>query len=112
MKIYIDKSKLHGKGLFANKNIKKGEIVFIIKGKEKKFLINNKKQAEIAGLNWVGVGKNLWIDPDKYCIYFNHSCHPNTYLKGKVTVVAKKDIKPGEEISFDYSFNESLENEM
>ncbi len=107
MKIYIGKSKLHGKGIFAKRDIKKGEIVFLIKGQKIKFLINNEKQAKIAGLNWVGIGKNEWIDPIKHCIYFNHSCEPNSAIKGKVTVVALRNIKKGEEVAFDYSLNEA-----
>lgn len=106
-KIYVKDSNSDGKGLFAKKDIKKGEIVFIIKGQRTKFLINNQKQADKAGMNWVGIGKNEWIDPKKYCQYFNHSCDPNTYIKGKVTVVASRNIKKDEEITFDYSLNES-----
>ena len=107
MKIYIGKSKLHGKGLLVSRNIKKGEVVFIIKGKKVNFLINNKKQAKIAGLNWVGVGKNEWIDPINHCVFFNHSCNPNSAIKGRVVVVAIRNIKKGEEITFDYSLNEA-----
>ncbi len=107
MKIYIGKSKLDGKGLFAARKIKKGEIVFIIKGKKVKFLIDGEKQARIAGLNWVGIGKNEWIDPINHCIYFNHSCNPNSGIKGTVTVVALRDIKKNEEVTFDYSLDEA-----
>ena len=107
MKIHISKRRLHGKGLFAIKDIKKGEVVFIIKGKEINFLIDSKKSARAAGLNWVGVGKNRWVDPINHCVYFNHSCNPNTAIKGTVTVVATRNIKKDEEVTFDYSLNES-----
>ena len=83
MKIYIGKSKLHGKGLLASRDIKRGETVFTIKGKKVKFLIDSEKQAKIAGLNWVGVGKNEWIDPINHCVFFNHSCNPNSAIKGR-----------------------------
>lgn len=106
-KIYVKDSVSDGKGLFAKRPIKKGEIVFIIKGPKTKFLINSQKQADKAGMNWVGIGKNEWVDPQKYCQYFNHSCDPNTHLKGRVTVVALKNIKKDEEITFDYSLNEA-----
>lgn len=106
-KIYIGKSDLHGKGIFASIDIKKGETVFIMKGNKVKFLINNKKQAKIAGLNWVGFGKNEWIDPLKHCIFFNHSCNPNAGIKGHVRFVALRNIKKGEEVLFDYSLNEA-----
>lgn len=107
MKIYIAKSRLDGKGIFALRNIKKGETVFVIKGNKLKFLINNKKQAQIAGLNWVGYGKNEWINPLKHCIFFNHSCNPNAGIKGHVKFVAIRNIKKGEEVLFDYSLNEA-----
>ncbi|MCC6323977.1 SET domain-containing protein-lysine N-methyltransferase [Candidatus Nomurabacteria bacterium] len=106
-KVYIKKSKLHGKGIFVSRNIKKGEIVFIIKGKKINFLIDNNEKAKIAGLNWVGIGKNKWVDPINHCISFNHSCEPNCAIKGKVTVIALRNIKKDEEITFDYSLNES-----
>jgi len=107
MKIYIGKSKLHGKGLLALKNIKRGEVIFIIKGKKINFLINNKTRAKMAGWNWIGYGKNTWIDPVNYGFYFNHSCRPNSAVKGKTRVVAIRDIKKNEEITFDYSLSEA-----
>jgi SET domain-containing protein len=107
MKIHIQKSSMHGKGIFATKDIAKGEVVFIIKGKKIKFLIDSKEQAEKAGMNWVGYSRNQWIDPIEHCVYFNHSCDPNSAIKGRLTFVAVRDIKKGEEITFDYSLNES-----
>jgi len=107
MKIYIGKSKTHGKGLLALRDIKKGKLIFIIKGKKVNFLINNEKQAKIAGLNWIGLGKNTWINPINFGLYFNHSCNPNSAIKGKVSVIAVRNIKEGEEITFDYSLNEA-----
>src|SRR3989344_3254230 len=107
MKIHIGKSKLHGKGLIASGNIKKNETIFVIKGKKIKFLINNKRQAKIAGLNWIGWGKNTWINPVNFGLYFNHSCDPNSAIKGKVTVMALRNIKKNEEVTFDYSLDEA-----
>jgi len=107
-KIHIKKSKLHGKGLFSLRNIKKGEGLFVIKGKKIKFLITNKKKAKTAGVDWIGMGKNEWFDPENYYgSYFNHSCNPNAIIKNKIYVVAFRNIKEGEEITFDYSTNEA-----
>lgn len=107
MKIHVAKSGLHGKGLFASQDIKKGETVFIIKGKKIKFLIDSKEKAKKAGLNWVGISKNEWRDPSFHCVYFNHSCDANTAIRGHVTVVALRNIKKGEEVTFDYSTTEA-----
>jgi SET domain-containing protein len=38
----------------------------------------------------------------------NHSCAPNcrvTVERGRIWIVARRDIAPGEEIAFDYGFN-------
>ena len=106
-KIYVIESKIHNKGIFAVKNIKRCEIVFIIKGKKIKFLIDNEERAKIAGLNWIGIGKNEWINPVNHGLFINHSCNPNSAILGRVAVVATRNIKKGEEVTFDYSFSEA-----
>ncbi len=37
---------------------------------------------------------------------FNHSCDPNTGVKGQIVLVARRPILPGEEICFDYDTTE------
>lgn len=103
--VYIEKSKIHGFGVFANKNFKKGDRIYIIKGKIKKFSVNNKKSANYHP-NWIGIAKNRWIDPIGPGAYQNHSSNPNCGIKGRVTVCALKNIKKGEEITIDYSITE------
>jgi len=34
--------------------------------------------------------------------FFNHSCDPNCGFKGQVFLVAMRDIRAGEEVTFDY----------
>lgn len=101
-KIYIGKSGIHGNGIFAKKNIKRGEIICVLKGEIVVFEVKNEKDSEY-GPNWVGIGKNLWIDPLPPIRYINHSCNPNTGIKGRVVIVALKNIKKGEEFFLDYS---------
>ena len=106
-KVYVDKSNIHGRGVFAKKNIKKGEMIFYAKGKIVKFIIRNPNDSRI-GSRWLCVGKNTWINPDKNNpLYFlNHACNPNAGIRGKITFIALKDIKKDEEIVFDYSISE------
>jgi len=40
---------------------------------------------------------------------FNHSCDPNAGVKGQVVLVARKNIKAGEEICFDYETTDTIE---
>jgi uncharacterized protein len=103
--IYHSTSKVHGIGIRAGEDIKKGEIIQHIRGEAKFFVPKNKKESAMYP-NWVGIAKNKWIDPDYPNQYLNHSCNPNSGIKGKVTMVALKDIKEGEEITIDYSIVE------
>lgn len=104
-KIYVGKSGIAGKGLFAKKDIKKGEIVFIMKGKILKMNAYNKDRL-LSLPNIVGIDKDLWIDPIEPYVYINHSCDPTTSVRGRVTYVALRNIKKDEEITFDYSISE------
>jgi hypothetical protein len=38
--------------------------------------------------------------------YVNHSCDPNAGLSGQITLVAMRDIQPGEEITYDYAMSD------
>lgn len=103
--LYITDSKKHGRGIFTKKNFKKGDTVFIIKGKIKHWMVTNQKES-LYGPNWVGIGKNLWIDPEEPAVYLNHSCDPSCGIKGRVTVKALRNIMIGEEITVDYATTE------
>lgn len=104
-KIYVSKTKNTGKGLFAKTNMKKFEIIFIFKGN----LIKDSYDSNYeVGPRWLGIGRFLWLDvsKDNPGYYINHSCEPNAGFKGKVIVVAMKNIKKDEEITIDYSITE------
>lgn len=38
--------------------------------------------------------------------YVNHSCSPNAGLSGQISLVSMRDIKPGEEITYDYAMSD------
>ena len=104
-KIYKDKSKIDGNGIFAKRDIKKGENIAIIKGPIVNHVVVDKKTSSV-GPNWIGIGKNKWVDPKAIFNHINHSCNPNTGIKGSKTVVALRNIKMNEEILIDYSITE------
>jgi SET domain-containing protein len=104
-KYYIGKSEIQGHGVFAAKDLRRGEIVFILKGKERHIIQQTVKQAN-ENQNMVGVGKDMWIDPQTPASHINHSCRPNVGIRGRLLFVAMKNIRKGEELCFDYAISE------
>lgn len=105
--LYVKTSKINGKGLHTSKKIRAGEVVGVVHGdieivKKWTTALSNKS------LNWIGIGRYSWINTNKSPFRFiNHSCGPNTYIKGKRMVIALRDIPAdSEEITMDYSFTE------
>lgn len=105
VKIFVGQSRIHGLGVIAKRDIKKGEIVFIIKGTRITWQVTDEKGA-LYGEHWIGIGKNTWIDPMGYGRYLNHSSNPTCGIRGEVTVCALRDIKKGDEVCIDYSITE------
>ncbi len=105
-KVYTNKAGNLGKGIFAKADIKKDEILFIVKGTIKKNEYG--PEFSVEGPNWLALAKNKWLSPfdNNPWRYINHSCNPNVGLKGKVTVVAMKNIRKNEQITIDYSITE------
>jgi hypothetical protein len=44
--------------------------------------------------------------------YHNHSCNPNTWMKNEVTIIARRNIEPGEELTLDYAMIEADEDHV
>ena len=114
MKIYkVRRSKIDNLGLYASRNISKGTRVIEYKGKvitrheaEKNPKYDNGKAIYLFNLN-----KRYDLDGDfkfNTARLINHSCNPNCEVTGtglKIWVYAIKDIKKGEEFSYDYGFS-------
>ncbi|TSC98433.1 MAG: hypothetical protein Greene101449_933 [Candidatus Peregrinibacteria bacterium Greene1014_49] len=103
------KSAINGWGVFARDTINKGELVAAWGGKichKKEMKRLCKKRPAYAShpisvfddLFLVPLDVNLIEDSDK----FNHSCNPNTGVRGQILLIARKQIPVGEEICFDY----------
>jgi hypothetical protein len=95
-------------GIFAACNIKKGSIVFEVKGK----VVEGDLPYEI-GECWFQIGKNKWISPSPRNPgrFINHSCNPNVGIKasnkGKsLLMIALRNITQGEEIAYDYAMSD------
>jgi uncharacterized protein len=49
------------------------------------------------------VGYNSYVYLDAPACYFNHSCEPNCGIRPDLYLVSLRDIKEGEELTYDYS---------
>ncbi len=117
-KIAARKSKIHGNGVFAVQSLKKGERVIEYKGRRR---THDEVDAEEPGD--VESGHTfLFTLSDEYVIdanyegndarWINHSCSPNCEAvidededdarRSRVFIEAVRDIKPGEELTYNY----------
>lgn len=109
-KLSIFESQIHGTGLCSSENIKSGETIDFISGEEVEFQSTNEEEAGSIP-TWYGITDTLWIDPGETKFkYLNHSCDPNAAIIGKNELVARRDIKIGEEVTIDYSMTDVDQN--
>ena len=113
MKLYkIKKSNIDNRGLYASKNIKSGTKIIEYKGKivTKKKVEEDSKFDNDKAIYLFNLNKKYDLDGDfRYntARLINHSCNPNCEVSGvglKIWVYAIRDIKKGEELSYDYGF--------
>lgn len=99
MDIIIKKSKINGKGVFAKRDFKKGEI--ILKWNPEKLTKEEAVKLTIKQKHYLYQEKNKYFlmqPPEKYV---NHSCCANTMVKNKFDI-AIRNIEKGEEITSNY----------
>ncbi len=108
-KFIVKKTGGKGQGLFASKNIKKGEVLFHVDlSKQKSYTPKEiEKMPDNDHADYVGRGK--YVMAFHPYSYINHSCNPNVIVKhesiAKSKFIAMHDIKKGEELTYDYGVN-------
>ena len=96
---------LAGLGLFAGEAIKKGEMIIEYVGN---ILTGEEADKKTTSQYLFEINRNKTIDGTprwNVARYANHSCAPNAesdVKKGRVFISAIKNIKEGEEITYDY----------
>ena len=107
-KTEVRQSPIHGKGLFANTDIAKSEIVMIKGGH---IVCRDFLEREVTpklGPVEIQIGDDLFIAPvtaderEGSMLYSNHSCDANLGMCGNITFVALRDIHAGEELTHDW----------
>ena len=116
----VKKSKVHGHGIVATKNIKKniqiieyiGEKVLKSEGNKRserriKKYLNSKKTGSVYIFE---LNKKYDIDGSpsyNKARYINHACNPNCevdIVKNRIWISSIKAIKKGEELTYDYGY--------
>ena len=120
-KIIIKRSKIHATGVYAGEDIKKGQKIIEYIGEKitkkesdrrsDEILKKHKENPENGAVYIFTLNKKYDIDgsPDyNKAKYINHSCSPNCetdILKGHIWIMAEKDIKKGEELTYNYGYD-------
>lgn len=99
-----------GKGLFAKEDIKKDEFIagFYDEIYEVKSVIELPDEARNYAIQFA---EHKFRNPSAngMAINSNHSCEPNCGIRGLFDLVAMRNIKSGEELTWDYAMTEDLD---
>lgn len=97
---------IHGTCLVTTGRIRGGERVWrldepMYSWKEVEAWSAERREA----FDWYGFqcGIDRFSLPEGLSREMNHSCDPNTWWEGSITLVARRDIESGEEVTYDYS---------
>ena len=99
--IYIGRSPIHGQGMIAGRRFEPGEVVWRLTGKPVFGAVTEN------GPNYIGLGPDVWIDPDRPLDHINHHCAPNAAFGPRRQLLALRPIEPDEEVTIDYSTTEA-----
>ncbi len=107
MGLVIRPSSIHRIGCFTNLAIRKGTRIIEYTGEritneEADHRYKNRDDTYLFGLS----NGKLVIDGDGKAAFINHSCDPNCEsieMRGRVWIVALRDIRPGEELTYEYN---------
>jgi uncharacterized protein len=99
--VVVGSSAIDGSGLFARRPLAEDETVVVLGGTviDDAELSRLRRHSSFA----VGEGINLRQDEDDPARYGNHSCDPNMWLTDEVTLVARRPVEAGEELTVDYA---------
>jgi len=116
----VRNSKVHGKGVFARKDIPKGTKIIeyvgnIVSSKEGLRIyeeqLKKSKETGVGAVYIFQLNRKQDIDGDvpwNPAKYINHSCNPNCKYKiinNHIWIFSIRDIKKGEELNYDYDYD-------
>ena len=120
--VLVRRSRIHNIGIFAKKDIPKGVRIIEYVGERitkteshrraEAVLRQHQENPETDGAVYIfELNKRHDIDGDVYyntAKYINHSCDPNCetdVIRGRIWIIATRDIKKNEELSYNYGYS-------
>ena len=105
--LIIRSSKIHEAGCYTTAPIRKGKLVIEYTGprisnREGERRYKHREHTFLFGMD----DRKTLIDGYGMAAFINHSCDPNCetdQIKGKVWIIAARDIAAGEELAYDYN---------
>ena len=91
-----------GRGIFAARDIQKDEVILEFNGPYVKIERLDGIPREVQD-HLFNIGVEEYLIVREPGVYTNHSCDPNAGIVRDVLLVAMRDIKRDDEITFDYS---------
>jgi SET domain-containing protein len=111
-KTRVGKSRIEGRGLFARRRIRRGEVVAIKGGHvyDARTLATVRRRIadsyiQIADGFFIGALHAAEVARNK--LFINHCCAPNLGIRGQTVFVALRDIAAGEELTYDWAMEEN-----
>jgi hypothetical protein len=105
----VRNSNIGGKGVFSKENIINKSTRLAIFGGKLMFIDELRNLPKTLQKYPIQIEERFILGPPQNSIepdetdFFNHSCEPNSGFKGQIFLVAMRDIKKNEEITFDYA---------
>jgi SET domain-containing protein len=105
--LIVRSSKIHEAGCYTTAPIRKGKLVIEYTGprisnREGERRYKHREHTFLFGMD----DRKTLIDGYGMAAFINHSCDPNCetdQIKGKVWIIAARDIAAGEELAYDYN---------
>jgi uncharacterized protein len=114
-KLFIGESAIHGTGLFTQTEIRKNQVIMEINGE----LIDGneciRREDEENNVYIFYKNDEEYVDTanSEKIKFINHDCDNNCEVEENISdqliLVAKRNIKPGEELTIDYGYEEIYE---
>jgi hypothetical protein len=105
VRLTVKASPINGRGVFAEDDIRQGQLVHRMAGRRVSLLrcVWEVATGAIRIDDPLSIRKYTYLVLDDVSIRFNHCCQANSGIANEVDLVALTDIARGEEVTFDYS---------